>query len=83
METVNDGEPEQEQACGEYNEAFVDPYEHYPEDTWGENEEEMDELSPFLLFQRGDGVDGDIGYYCNTLAADSVSWDGEKDLGES
>ena len=50
MENVNDEEPEQEQAFVENNEAFVDPYEHYPEDTWEENEEGMDELSPFLLF---------------------------------
>ena len=46
---VHDREPEQEEEVMNSDEVFVDPYEHYPEDTW-ENEEEMDELSPFFLF---------------------------------
>ena len=50
VETVNDEEPEQEQEFMESNGVFVDPYEHYPEDTWEVNEEGMDELSPFFLF---------------------------------
>ena len=50
VETVHNEEPEQEQEFMDSNEVFVDPYEHYPEDTWEENEEGMDELSPFLLF---------------------------------
>ena len=50
VETVHDEEPEQEQEFMESNEVFVDPYEHYPEDTWEVNEEGMDELSPFFLF---------------------------------
>ena len=50
VETVHNEEPEQEQEFMESNEVFEDPYEHYPEDTWEVNEEEMDELSPFFLF---------------------------------
>ena len=79
---VQDVEAEQEQDVLESNLVYDDAYEQYPENTW-ENGEEMDELSPFFLFQRDVGVDGDSGYYCHTLAVDSVSGDGEKDLDES
>ena len=46
---VHDEGLEQEPEVMNSDEVFVDPYEHYPEDTW-ENGEEMDELSPFFLF---------------------------------
>ena len=45
---VHDMEAEQEQEVMESNLVFDDAYEHYPEDTWENGEE--DELSPFFLF---------------------------------
>ena len=46
---VQDVEAEQEQDVLESNLVYDDAYEQYPENTW-ENEEQLDELSPYFLF---------------------------------
>ena len=45
----HDMEAEQEQEVMEGNLVYDDAYEQYPENTW-ENEEQLDELSPYFLF---------------------------------
>ena len=46
---VQDVEAGQEQDVLESNWVYDDAYEQCPEDTW-ENEEQLDELSPYFLF---------------------------------
>ena len=46
---VQDVEAEQEQDVLESNLVYDDAYEQHPENTW-ENEEQLDELSPYFLF---------------------------------
>ena len=46
---VQDVEAEQEQDVLESNLVYDEAYEQYPENTW-ENEEQLDELSPYFLF---------------------------------
>ena len=46
---VPEVEAEQEQDVLESNLVYEDAYEQYPENCW-ENEEQLDELSPYFLF---------------------------------
>ena len=46
---VQDVEAEQEPDVLESNLVYDEAYEQYPENTW-ENEEQLDELSPYFLF---------------------------------
>ena len=46
---VPEVEAEQEQDVLESNLVYEDAYEQYPENSW-ENEEQLDELSPYFLF---------------------------------
>ena len=46
---VPEVEAEQEQDVLESNLVYEEAYEQYPENSW-ENEEQLDELSPYFLF---------------------------------